>query len=737
MNTPAMKAWLAAAALALGSCTASTPVVTEAARDAASAANVDWPTPGGDVGKTHFSPLHDINTGNVARLGLAWSADLGTNRVQEATPVVVDGVLYTSGNLGRAYAFDAATGRPLWSFEPEVDMQVNRAACCDQANRGVAVADGKVFVAALDGMLYALEAKSGAVVWKTDSIIDHGRGYTSTGAPEIAGDLVLIGNAGAEYDTRGYVTAYDLHSGRQMWRFFTIPHDPKLGPQESPALEAALKTWSSESRWDIGGGGTVWDAIHYDPRFDTIYIGVGNGGPYLHALRSPGNGDNLYLSSIVALDRKTGRMKWHYQETPQDSWDFTAVQPMILADLEVDGRVRPVILHAPKNGIFYVIDRETGKPLRANALVRANWTSGFDPETGRMKLTPEHVDFSKGPRIIFPSSSGARNWHPAAYDARSGLYFAPVVDMGNLMFQAPGDHPRRPKALNAGSSLIFTSDLVDALPTLPPAIRAEVEKLPEMASVRQKPWSSELRAIDPLTGKTRWAVPMEGWQDRAGVLATAGGLVLQGTLSGRFNAYDSATGKLLKSIETGSSMLAGAMTYKVKGVQYIAIATGWGGGGWGYVPAYSAAYRYGNENRLLVFRLDGGQVKLPDPLPPLEPAPAAPQQATDVTPQTIAQGAGLFFANCAICHSNQPRSIAPDLRRMQPEVHAAFDEIVLNGLLVPAGMPRWKDILSTGDAKAIHAYLIEEQRKTRARELALQKAGKPLDSRSLAIMSNY
>jgi quinohemoprotein ethanol dehydrogenase len=699
----------------------------------------DWPFTGGDVGGSHFSRLTDIDASNVARLGLAWSHDLGTNRVQEATPVVVDGVMYTSGNLGRVYALDAATGASLWTFEPEVDMQANRAACCDQANRGVAVADGKVMVGALDGMLYALDAKSGSVAWKVDTITDHTRGYTSTGAPEVAGDLVIIGNAGAEYDARGYVTAYRIADGKQAWRFFTVPHDPKTGPQENSALDAALKTWDKDSRWDIGGGGTVWDAINYDPAFDTVYIGVGNGGPYAIASRSPKGGTNLYLSSIVALERKTGAVKWHYQETPGDSWDYTATQPMVLADVEVDGKVRPAILHSPKNGYLFVIDRETGKPLRINPLVRTNWTKGFDKD-GVAQMTPKNVDYWNGPRIVYPASAGARNWYPAAYDPTRKLYFAHVLDMGNLMFTAPPGSPpapRRAKALNVNTTMIFTPQLQAALPTLPPAIRAQVETLPEWQWVKDKPYSSELRAIDPLTGKAKWTVAMEGWQDRVGTLATASGLVFHGTIGGKLMVRDADTGKLLKAIDTGSSIMAAPMTYRVKGVQYVAVATGFGGGGWGYVPEYAAAYRYGNANRLLVFKLDGRPVQKPDPLPPLDVAAPPPAQKPGVTPAMIAQGQGLFFQNCAICHSNQLRSSAPDLRRMQPVTHDMFGAIVRDGLLLPGGMPRWDDLLSVQDVDAIHAWLIAEQGGLRAREVKLKAAGKPLDAPSIAVMSNY
>lgn len=724
------------APLALSACGSS-----DAQLPISAGAGDNWPFRGGDVQGSHFSRLTDVNKGNIGKLGLAWSYDLGTNRVQEATPIVVDGIMYTSGNLGRVYALDAATGRQLWTFEPEVDMQLNRAACCDQANRGVAVTQGKVLVGSLDGWLYALDAKSGKQLWKMDTIVDRTRGYTITGAPEVAGDVVVIGNAGAEYDVRGYVTAYRVSDGAQAWRFFTVPHDPRLGPQETPELEKAAKTWAADSRWDIGGGGSVWDAINYDPEFGSVYIGVGNGGPYSVATRSPGGGDNLYLSSIVALDAKTGKMKWHYQETPQDGWDYTATQPMVLANLEVDGAPRPVILHSPKNGFMFVIDRETGKPLRINPLVRTSWTSGYDMKTGRPQMNPKGSDYwSDGPKIVFPGSPGARNWYPPAYDPTRKSYFAAVLDMGNLMFLPPPDGApdvRRPKALNIRTGLIFTPDLEAALATLPPPMQAQVKALPEWQWVKEKPYSSEIRAIDPLTGKSRWAVPAEGWQDRMGMLATQSGLLFHGTISGKLIVRDADTGKLLKEIDTGSSIMAAPMTYRVKGVQYVAVATGFGGGGWSYVPRYSAAYDRGNANRILVFRLGGGAVKKPDLLPPLEVAGPPPAQLPGTTPARIARGQGLFFTNCAICHSNQPRSATPDLRRMDAGIHDMFQQIVLDGLLLPGGMPRWDDLLSPADADAIHAWLIDEQGKLRARELKLKEAGQPLDAPSLAILSNY
>jgi quinohemoprotein ethanol dehydrogenase len=697
----------------------------------------DWGTTGGDSGKSHHSLLSDINAKNIGKLGLAWGAELGTNRVLEATPIVIDGTLYTSGVAGRAYAFDAESGKELWRFEPDVDMQVNRTVCCDQANRGVAVARGKVYVSALDGMMYALDAKTGKVVWKTDAVEDHDRGTNSTGAPEVAGDVVVIGNGGAEYDVRGYVSAFDLETGKLKWRFHVVPRDPKLGPQDDPDLEDAVKTWDPNSRWDVGGGGAPWDAINYDAETGFVLVGTGNGGPYHSARRSPSGGDQLYLSSIVALDAKTGRLKWHYQEVPGDNWDFTATQPMILTKMQIDGEQKPVVIHAPKNGFIYLLDRRDGKLLRANPIVRVNWTKGIDVKTGKPVPNPDAADYATSPKIVFPATPGARNWHPASYDPATGLYYAPVQDMGNLLFMTPGQKPFAKKMLNNDAALIFGPDIAPALGTLPPPVAAAVKALPAFAEVQRKPYTSELRAIDPITGQTKWAVPMQGWQDRGGTLTTASGLLFQGNLAGQLRVFDKANGKLLKSIETGTSILAAPMAYRVRGVQYVAVMAAWGGGGFPYVPRYAAAYTKGNQGRLLVFKLGGGAVPIPADLPKLEVASVPPVQAAGTTAAIIAKGQGLFFSNCVLCHSNQHRSITPDLRRMSVQTHQAFNQIVLGGALVLSGMPRWDDRLSEADASAVHAYLIDLQTKTRIDELARQKAGKPLDAPSLAILSNY
>jgi quinohemoprotein ethanol dehydrogenase len=729
-------ALLVAASVMLVACGEDVPAVDTSTYGA----GANWDNPAGDWAGTRFSRLGGITPANVGELGLAWEYDLGTARVQESTPVVIDGIMYASGNLGRVYALNAVTGEQLWTFTPEMDMQIARSACCDWANRGLAVSQGKVMVAALDGKLYALDQQTGAVVWQADTIVDKARGYTVTGAPEVAGDLVIIGNAGAEYDTRGYVTAYHVSDGTEAWRFYTIPHDPAEGPQENAALEAAVSTWSDETRWDIGGGGTVWDAITYDPVFDQIIIGVGNGGPYPQAIRSPGGGDNLYLNSLVALDRETGEMTWHFQETPQDNWDLTATQPMTLAEIDVGGgQKRPVVLHTPKNGFFFVIDRETGRALAANPIVRTNWADGWNLETQRPNLTPATSDYTNGPQVVFPASPGARNWYPAAYDPTRNLYFAHVLDMGNLMFlPGPVDNvPHEENFLNAGAAIIFTTDLQAAVTTLPPPVRAAVEASPAWQWVKEQPFTSEMRAIDPMTGETKWAVPSQGWQDRQGVLSTQSGIVFHGNAAGRLFARNAETGEELWHVDTGSTIMAAPMTYEVDGVQYVAVQTGWGGGGWGFMPSYAAAYNKGNRNRLLVFRLGGGAVPIPADLPALEPAPAPPAQAAGVTPAMIAQGGALFAANCTICHSNQPRAPLPDLRRMQPGTHAGFEQIVLGGLLVPRGMPKWDDRLNADQVRAIHAFLIDTQGKLRTRELDLARRGLPLDSQSLTILTSY
>jgi quinohemoprotein ethanol dehydrogenase len=333
----------------------------------------NWFTGGRDQKQTYFSPLKDINTANAGQLGFAWQYDLGTARGQEATPIVVDGKMFFSGNFGRVYALDAVTGSELWTFDPHVDGQVMRAVCCDAVNRGLVLWHGRIFVAALDGRLFALDAATGKVVWVADSTVKNGYPYAVTGAPQVAGGVVVIGSGGADFGSRGYVSAFNVNTGALKWRFFVVPHDPAQGPQESPDLEAALKTWDSNSDWKDGGGGNAWDGIVYDPETNLVFVGTGNAAPWDWRYRSPKGGSNLYLSSIVAIDASTGRLAWFYQTTPRENWDYTAVQKMILADLMIDGKLRKVIMQAPKNGFFYVLDRVLGQLISAKPYIFQNW----------------------------------------------------------------------------------------------------------------------------------------------------------------------------------------------------------------------------------------------------------------------------------------------------------------------------------------------------------------------------
>ena len=336
-----------------------------------------WLTGGRDYRQTYYSPLTSISPANISRLGYAWSYDIDFTTAFEATPTVVDGMMFTSGNRGNVYALDAKSGRLVWSFKPTIDPQILTKLCCTDVNRGVVVWRGRIYVGSIDGYLYSLDASTGAVLWKVDTITDRSRAYSITGAPYIAKELVVIGNSGAEFDTRGYVTAYDAQTGKQAWRFFTVPGDPKLG-FEHPELEMAAKTWAPDSRWDVGLGGTVWDGMAYDPKLNLLYVGTGNGGPWNRAIRSPSGGDNLFLASILALNPDTGRLVWYYQTTPSEAWDYTATQKLILADLKIDGRMRGVLMQAPKNGFFYVLDRKTGSLISATPYTEITWASRVD-----------------------------------------------------------------------------------------------------------------------------------------------------------------------------------------------------------------------------------------------------------------------------------------------------------------------------------------------------------------------
>jgi len=662
-----------------------------------------WSTVGGDFSETHYSELTQVDENNVNQLGLAWEYDTKTTRGLEATPIMVNGVIYTSGTWGKVFAVDAATGEEIWFFDPQVDGQVARDACCGVVNRGVAVWKSRVYVASLDGRLFALDAQNGNVVWEVDTIDDPSRRYTSTGAPRIAGDVVIIGNAGAEFDARGYVSAYDLDSGDFKWRFFTVPGSPKK-PYEHAELAMAAETWDPNSRWDVGGGGTVWDSMVYDPKLNLIYVGTGNSAVYVARDRSPAGGDNLFLSSILAINPENGELVWYYQTTPADSWDFTATQNMILADLQIEGANREVLMQAPKNGYFYVLDRRTGELLSAEHYVPVNWSSHVDMKTGKPVLT-EAANYFDEPKVSWPATAGGHGWRPMAFSKEAGLVYIPAFEDARLRVNLfPDGYEYIPGRLNTGALGIppFAA-AVDAFESILPYDTDYLKSI--IAEAEVPPARAVLKAWDPIQQKLVWEADAGGLRNDGGVLATAGNLVIYGKASGQLVFRNAQTGDLLHSIDIGTGIMAAPMTYAIDGQQYIAVMAGLGSPGFFSYPRYSAAYERSNQGRLLAFKLGGGPVELAEhTLLPSVPKPPPRKSNRD----QVGYGKELFLWHCRACHANAGRGAIPDLRYLGEGKHLLFDQIVREGLFTPMGMPRFDDLLSKEDTDAIQAYLIDK-----------------------------
>jgi quinohemoprotein ethanol dehydrogenase len=676
----------------------------DAARIAKAASEPDqWLMTGRDQGGSYFSPLADINSNNVTRLGFAWEYRLGTRRGLEATPVVVDGALYTTGNFGWVYALDAATGHELWKYNPEVDGQWGRYACCDAINRGVAVWQGRVYVGALDGYLHAIDAATGQRLWKVDTLPARGpkTPFTLSATPVIAGDVIIVGSAGADFaGGRGYIGAYDLATGAFRWRFYTVPHDPKEGPQEQPHLVEAVKTWDPRHRWDAGSGGTAWDGISYDPELKLVYLGTGNGAPYNIKEGGRTGGNDLYTASIVAVHADTGTLAWYYQTTPGDRWDYDSTQKMILTDLDLGEGPRKVLMQASKNGYYYVLDRATGQLLSANNFVFVNWSKGIDLKTGRPIVTAE-AEYAKEPKLMFPANSGAHSWQPMSYDPATKLTYIPVIEWPMIFM----DTAKTRAGLIEGFFTVqaFLPDDYD-----PKALASLYGPLPSLEKLNKGLPPSHakgfLRAWDPVHQKLAWEVPTATHWD-GGVLSTAGGLVFQGDAAGNLNVYKADDGKKLASVALGTGIMAAPATYRVGGVQYVVVMAGFGGNYVNY-PLYKqmAAYDHDNEGRVIALKLDGGTVPQPAQLP-AEPFPQPP--AHEGPAARIAAGEVLYNRFCGRCHMLD-RGILPDLRRLTPAKHELFYDIVLNGVLAGAGMARWDDVLSRADAEAIHAYVVDE-----------------------------
>lgn len=655
----------------------------------------DWLAHGRTYSEQRFSPLAQIDRSNVKDLGVAWEYRTYSVRALEASPIVSDGIMFITAPWSKVWALDAKTGKELWAYDPHVPGAWARYACCDIPNRGVALWKGAVYVGTLDGRLVKLDARTGKPIWDIDTI-DRDRPYTITGAPRVVDGLVVIGNGGAEYDTRGYITAYDADTGRQVWRFYVVPGNPAF-PQNNPALTAALKTWNAGGKykwWEIGGGGAPWNAMAYDPALKLLYVGTGNGDPWNRNIRSPGGGDNLYLSSILAIHVETGELAWYYQVTPGDTWDFDATADLILADLKIDGQMRHVLMQAPKNGFFYVLDRTDGKLISAKPFAVTNWATGIDMKTGRPIENPA-ARYKDKMAIVMPREVGAHNWQPMTFDPQTGLVYIPSAD-GSAIFVPVGekDFVYRPRAWNTGNDFAAISKAV----------------LGALASGHPPPPAvGYIKAWDPVAQKEVWHVPMVGnWN--GGLLATAGGLVFGGGADGIFAAYDAKSGAKLWSIDLKTGILAPPVSYEVDGVQYIALLAGWGGAGglsdFRNPNMATSKYRT-NQGRLFVFKLGG--YKTVAPLAP-EGTPAAepPKETADAA--TVAKGFDLYSRNCLVCHGffAESEGVVPDLRLAPPEIWGEYDGIVLGGALADGGMASFKDLLTKDDVAAIHAYVLQQ-----------------------------
>ena len=642
-------------------------------------ATPDWPSHGLDYAETRHSKLDQLNAGNVKDLGLVWSYNLESTRGVEATPLVVDGIMYVTASWSIVHAIDVRTGKRIWTYDPQVPREGGFKGCCDVVNRGVALHEGQVFVASYDGRLIALDAATGQKRWEKDTIIDRKFSYTITGAPRVVKGKVIIGNGGAEYGVRGYVTAYDAKTGEQKWRWFTVPGDPSK-PFEDESMAKAAKTWDPAGKWwEAGGGGTAWDAMAFDPDLNLLYIGTGNGSPWAHKKRSPAGGDNLYLASIVALNPDTGKYVWHYQETPGDNWDYTSTQPMILADLTLDGKKRKVVMHAPKNGFFFIIDRTNGKFISAKNFVDVNWATGYD-KNGRPIETPEARVVDR-PREIIPSAFGARNWHSMSFNPKTGLVYMPVqgvpislVDNKDWKFNAV--RPGEPHSGMGWNMAMFAN-------VEPPT---------------SKPFG-RLVAWDPVKQAPRWTVEhVSPWN--GGTLTTAGNLVFQGTADGRFVAYNASSGEKLWETPTGTGVVAAPMTYLVDGKQYVSIAVGWGGV---YGIAARATDRQG-PGTVYTFAV-GGKAPAPEFV-----AYRMSQlvQGVKYDPAHVPEGTALYVSNCVFCHGvpgvDRGGNI-PNLGYMDSAFIENLDKFVFKGPAMARGMPDFTGKLSADDVQKIKAFI--------------------------------
>jgi quinohemoprotein ethanol dehydrogenase len=655
------------------------PHVRAAASTVGAAAN--WTMHGGDNNETDFSALTALNTGNVDKLGLAYSLELPGEVSLEATPLAVDGVLYFTGSYGKVYAVDGARGGILWTYEPQIWLHhPARMHLSFAVNRGVAYEKGRVFSATLDGRLLALDAGTGRLLWQVETL-DSGSPMFITGAPRAFRGKVVIGQGGADYGSRGYVTAYDTATGRQLWRFFLTPGSPDEN-RGNRAMEQAAATWTG-TYWKSGTGGTPWDALTFDAQLNRLYIGTGNAGPSDPEVRSPGGGDNLYTSSIVAVDADSGQLIWHYQINPRDAWDYDCTQQMTLAQLTIDGRRRDVLMQAPKNGFFYVLDRHSGKLISAAKIGKVTWAERIDLDSGRPVESKEARYDNVGETVIWPNPTGAHNWQAMSYSPKAGLVFIPYMQNGVHYYRG---QPRPWDVQIAGLSIgSYRADLKDG--------------------------KGALLAWDPVAQKAAWKVQHEYiWN--GGTLSTAGDLVFQGTADGYLSAYDSRSGRRLWHFNTGLGIIAPPMTYEVHGTQYVAILAGYGGSASIGSDVMNVGWKWGTPRRLLTFAVGRSASLAALPSPDLS-VHALDDPNLAINQADAAAGRSLYM-QCVLCHGRELSSggaPGPDLRESRLALdREAFWSVVHDGSLISQGMPRFED-LTREQSDQLYAYIRADARR--------------------------
>ncbi len=672
------------ASLALAACNTSPDSGGNVANADSLGAEADWLGRMGDESATAFSRLDAIDTGNVGRLGLAFSVDLPDETTLEGTPIAVDGTIYFTGTHTKVYAVDGATGPLKWEYDPQTwrfnpsKLYLNFA-----ASRGLAYANGKIFIAAFDGRLIALEASSGKELWTAETISRTSNQWI-TGAPYTFKDKVIVGQAGADMGERGYVTAYDQETGKQAWRFYPVPGSPEDN-EGDPLMEKAAKTWYGEW-WKGKTGGGPWGDIAYDAELDLVYIGSANPGQVDTKTIAAHDGDQLFSSSIIALDADSGEYRWHYQVNPKDAWDYGANTQITLADLKIGDKTRKVAMQAPKNGFLYVVDRETGKFISAGKIVKVTWAEQIDTRTGRPVEAP-NIRFEKGDVVLWPNPTGGHNWHSQSFSPKTGLIYIPAMHNGVRYSK---------DRINGGVFVNNTwvgSEMVD-----------------------DRDGKGSLVAWDPVAQREVWRV-MHGNIWNGGVLSTAGNLVFQGDAYGRFRAHDALTGKEVWSFDAGLGIIGAPMSYAAGGKQYVAVLAGWGGSASVGSDVMNVGWKWGaNTRRLLVFALDG-RAKLPK-----EPGPTGSLEPLDdpdfvVDAGKAEAGKGLFLY-CMLCHGRDvisSGSPGPDLRESALALDSSeFRKIVKQGALIQRGMPRY-DFLSDEQVTQLYHYVRQEARRAKAK----------------------